>query len=126
MPKILIADDEPYMRRLLKETLEIFEEIGVKILTANNGKDAIVSIKKEKPELVILDVIMPEMNGFQVCSFIKNELEAKDIYVLMISTDGQDLNKRRSRDAGADLFMTKPFDPDRIINEVSRVLKLEI
>ena len=116
MQKILITDDEPYMIRLLEETLERFEDKGVKLLTANNGKAAIEFIKKENPELVILDVIMPEMNGFEVCNFIKNELGAKDIYVLMLTTDGQGLTKRKSMGAGADLFMTKPFDPDAIIN----------
>ncbi len=126
MPKILITDDEPYMIRLLEETLERFEDRGVKILTANNGKAAIEFIKTENPEFVILDVIMPEMNGFEVCNFIKNELGAKDIYVLMLTTDGQGLNKRKSMGAGADLFMTKPFDPDTIINKVSRVLNIEV
>ncbi|MHC4455447.1 MAG: response regulator [Planctomycetota bacterium] len=114
MRKILITDDEPYMIMLLKETLEKLEDKGVKLLTANNGREAIESIKAERPEFVILDIIMPEMNGFEV------------IYVLMLTTDGQGFNKRKSTCVGADLFMTKPFDPDAIIKEVSRVLKIEI
>jgi len=126
MRKILITDDEPYMIMLLKETLEKIEDKGVKLLTANNGREAIESIKAERPEFVILDIIMPEMNGFEVCNFIKSELGAKDIYVLMLTTDGQGFNKRKSTCVGADLFMTKPFDPDAIIKEVSRVLKIEI
>ena len=126
MRKILITDDEPYMIMLLKETLERLEDKGIKLLTANNGREAIESIKAEKPEFVILDIIMPEVNGFEVCNFIKSELGAKDIYVLMLTTDGQGFNKRKSECVGADLFMTKPFDPDAIIKEVSRVLNIEI
>ncbi len=126
MKKILITDDEPHMIMLLKESLESIEDKGVELLTANNGKEAVESIKAEMPEFVILDIIMPEMNGFEVCNFIKNELGAKNIYVLMLTTDGQGFNKRKSKGAGADLFMTKPFDPDAIVKEVSRVLNIEI
>ncbi len=126
MKKILITDDEPHMIMLLKESLESFEDKGVELLTANNGREAIESIKAEKPEFVILDIVMPEMNGFEVCNFIKNKLGAKNIYVLMLTTDGQGFNRRKCMGAGADLFMTKPFDPDAIVNEVSRVLNLEI
>ena len=126
MPKILIADDDLVMRDLLKETLEEFEDKGVEFLTANNGEEAIESIKAEKPELVILDVLMPGMNGFEVCNTLKNRFGMEDVYVLMLTANGQEINKQKSKDVGADIFMTKPFDPDELIKEVSKVLEIEI
>ncbi len=122
--KILIVDDEVNMRILLQETLEEFEDKGVKLLLAENGKDAIKFIRTEKPELVILDVMMPGIDGFEVCNTIKNELGMKDVYVLMLSADGQEFNKKKSKDVGTDGFMTKPFDPDEIAEKVAQILKI--
>jgi len=124
--KILIVDDEENMRILLQETLEEFEDKGVVVLVAENGKDAIESIRTEKPNLVILDVMMPGMDGFDVCNTIKNELGMKDVYILMLSADGQEFNKQKSIDVGTDGFMTKPFDPDEIAEKVAEILKIEM
>lgn len=71
MPKILIADDEPHIRLLLEQTLEELEDEGVKLIIVNNGEDALEAIKTEKPEFVFLDVMMPKMNGFDVCHAVK-------------------------------------------------------
>ncbi len=124
--KILIVDDEVNMRMLLKETLEEFEDKGVEVLVAENGEEAIKSIKTEKPELVILDVMMPGVDGFEVCNTIKNELGMKDVYVLMLTADGQEFNKQKSKDVGTDDFMTKPFDPDEVIKKAAKILEIEI
>ena len=126
MPKILIADDSLVMRDLLKETLEKLEDKGVELLTANNGEKAIESIKAEKPEIVILDVMMPGMNGFEVCNTLKNKFGMKDTYIMMLTTDGMEYNKQKAKDVGVDIFLTKPFDPGEIIKEVSKILDLEI
>ena len=124
--KILIVDDEINMRMLLKEALEEFEEKGVELLIVENGSDAIESVRAEKPDLVILDAMMPGVNGFDVCSAIRNELAMKDVYILMLSADGQEINKQKSKNVGSDGFMTKPFDPDEIVEKVARILKMEI
>ena len=124
--KILIVDDELNMRMLLKEGLEEFEDKGVELLLAENGKDAIEFVRTENPELVILDVMMPGMDGFEVCNTIKNEFGMRDVYVLMLTADGQEVNKQKSLEVGADIFMTKPFDPDEIAEKVAQVLKIEI
>jgi len=124
--KILIVDDELNMRMLLKETLEEFEDEGVEVLVAENGEEAIESIKTEKPKLVILDVMMPGVDGFEVCNTIKNELGMKDVYVLMLTADGQEFNKQKSKDVGTDDFMTKPFDPDEIIKKAAEIFEIEI
>ena len=124
--KILIVDDEANMRMLLKEALEEFEDKGVELLVAESGSDAIELVRTEKPELVILDVMMPGIDGFDVCNTIKNKLGMQDIYVLMLSADGQEMNKQKSKDVGTDDFMTKPFDPDDICKKVVEILGVEI
>jgi len=124
--KILIVDDEVNMRMLLKETLEEFEDKGVELLIVENGSDAIESVRKEKPDLIILDAMMPGMDGFEVCNTIKNELGMKNVYVLMLSADGQDFNKQKSKDVGTDDFMTKPFDPDEIFERAAEILGIEL
>ena len=123
---IMIVDDELNMRMLLKETLEELEDKGVELLLAENGEEAIEFVKTEKPELVILDVMIPGVDGFEVCNTIKNELEMKDVYVLMLTANGQEYNKLKSIDVGADIFMTKPFDPDEIAEKVAKILEIEI
>jgi len=124
--KILIVDDELNMRMLLKEALEEFEDKGVELLVAENGSDAIESIKTEKPELVILDVMMSGMDGFDVCNTIKNELGMKYVYVLMLTANGQKYNKQKGIEVGVNIFMTKPFDPDKIAEKVAKVFEIEI
>ncbi len=124
--KILIVDDEVNMRMLLQETLEEFEDRGVEVRIAENGIDALESVRTNIPDLIILDVMMPGMDGFCVCNTIKKELKLKDVYVLMLSADGQEFNKKRSRDVGSNGFMTKPFDPDEITEKVAEILGIEI
>lgn len=122
--KILIVDDEPYIRLLLEQTLEDLEDEGVELLTADNGEEALDTIKTEKPELVFLDVMMPKMNGFDVCKAVKNELSIKDVYIIMLTAKGQEFDKRKGLEVGADLYMTKPFDPDEVVNTSMQVLGL--
>lgn len=125
MHKILIVDDEPYIRLLLEQTLEEFEEKGVDLLLTDNGEDAIEIIKREKPELVSLDIMMPKMNGFDVCNKVKNELGMKNIYIIMLTAKGQAFDKKRGIEVGADIYMTKPFSPDVIIEKTAEILKIK-
>ncbi len=124
--KILIVDDEPHIRLLLEQTLEDFEDADVEILSAANGEDALEEIKKESPELVFLDVMMPKMNGFDVCNAVKNELRMKGVYIVMLTAKGQEFDRQKGTEAGADLYMTKPFNPDEIIAKASEVLGITL
>ncbi len=127
MPKkILIVDDEPHIRLLLEQTLEDFEDDGVELLSATNGLEALEIIKSEKPELVFLDVMMPKMNGFDVCNTVKKELGMNDIYIVMLTAKGQEFDKQKGKDVGADIYMTKPFNPDEIIAKAAEILKIEL
>ncbi len=120
--KILIVDDEPHIRALLEQTLEELEDEGVELLTAVNGEEALEMIKTEKPSLVFLDVMMPKMNGFEVCNTVKEELGIPDVYIIMLTAKGQELDKQKGKDVGADLYMTKPFDPDEVLDKSRSIL----
>ncbi len=123
--KILIVDDEAHIRLLIEQTLEELEDQGVEILTADNGADALELIKSEKPRLVFLDVMMPKMNGFDVCHAVKRELGMDDIYVVMLTAKGQEFDRQRGAEVGANVYMTKPFDPDELLAKANQVLGLE-
>ncbi len=124
--KVLIVDDEAHIRLLLEQTLEEFEDEGVEILTADNGTDGLEIIKKERPQLVYLDVMMPGMNGFDVCNIVKNEMKMDDVYIVMLTAKGQEFDKKRGMEVGADIYMTKPFNPDEIIEKTAEILGIEI
>ena len=124
MPKILIVDDEPHIRLLLEQTLEELEDAGVELLTADNGEAALGIIKSEKPELVFLDVMMPRMNGFDVCNKVKNELGIGNVYIVLLTAKGQEFDKQKGKEVGADIYMTKPFNPDEVVDKAKEVLGL--
>ncbi len=122
MPKVLIADDEPHIRLLLEQTLEDLEDEGLEIFTVENGVEALESIKENKPDMVFLDVMMPKMNGFEVCSEVKNNLKIPDIYIVLLTAKGQEIDKLKGMESGADMYMTKPFNPDDIVKKVREIL----
>lgn len=123
--KILIVDDEAHIRILMEQTLEELEDEGVEILTAGDGEEALEIIKADRPGLVFLDVMMPKMNGFEVCQAVKRELKLNDVYIVMLTAKGQEYDKQKGAEAGADIYMTKPFDPDEIVEKAVEVLKIE-
>ena len=124
--KILIVDDEPHIRALLEQTLEDFKDNDVEIFTAKDGQEGLEIIKDEQPNLVFLDVMMPKMNGFDVCQAVKHELNLQDVYIIMLTAKGQEFDKKKGLESGADTYMTKPFDPDEIIEKASTVLGIEV
>ncbi|HIJ80299.1 MAG TPA: response regulator [Desulfuromonadales bacterium] len=124
MPKVLIVDDEPFIRLLLEQTLEELEDEGVELITADNGETALDIIKCETPEIVFLDVMMPKMNGFDVCNAVKNELGISGVYIVLLTAKGQEFDKQKGADAGADVYMTKPFNPDEVLQKARSVLGL--
>jgi CheY-like chemotaxis protein len=120
--KILIVDDEAFIRLLIEQTLEELEEQGVQILTARNGTEALKKIQEEKPLLVFLDVMMPMISGYEVCRTVKRELDMKEVFVVLLTAKGQELDQQIGKEAGADLYMTKPFDPDELLDLAIQVL----
>jgi len=123
--KILIVDDEAHIRMLIEQTLEELEDEGVEFLTAENGEIALEIIQKENPKLVFLDVMMPKMNGMEVCRRVKKELELNDVFIVLLTAKGQELDRQRGQEVGADVYMTKPFDPEIILSKAKEVLGIE-
>ncbi|HEY1809010.1 MAG TPA: response regulator [Acidobacteriaceae bacterium] len=122
--KILIVDDEPHLRTLIQQALEELEDDGVDLLTATNGEDALTIIRNEEPNLVFLDVMMPRLNGFDVCNTVKNQLGLGQIHIVLLTAKGQEFDRQRGQEVGADLYMTKPFDPDALLAKARAVLGL--
>ncbi len=123
--KILIVDDEPHIRMLIEQTLEELEDDGVEFLTAENGEEALRIIQEENPQLVFLDVMMPKMNGMEVCRRVKKELMLDDVYIVLLTAKGQELDRLKGQEVGANVYMTKPFDPEVILAKAREVMKLE-
>jgi two-component system, OmpR family, alkaline phosphatase synthesis response regulator PhoP len=123
--KILIVDDEAHIRMLIEQTLEDLEDEGVEFFTADNGEAALEIIQAEKPDLVFLDVMMPKMNGMDVCRKVKQELELSDVFIILLTAKGQELDRQRGHEVGANIYMTKPFDPEMLLNKAREVLGFE-
>jgi DNA-binding response OmpR family regulator len=123
-PKILIVDDEPHIRMLIEQTLEELEDEGVDFLTAVNGEEALAMICEEKPNLVFLDVMMPKMNGIEVCRRVKKELGLNEVYIVLLTAKGQELDRQKGQEVGADIYMTKPFNPESLLSKAREVLHL--
>jgi two-component system, OmpR family, alkaline phosphatase synthesis response regulator PhoP len=122
--KLLIVDDEAHIRMLLEQTLEELEDEGVNFYSAQNGEEAFEIIKTEKPQLVFLDVMMPKMTGMEVCRKVKKELELNEVFIVLLTAKGQELDRLKGQEVGADLYMTKPFDPEVILDKAKEILGL--
>jgi two-component system alkaline phosphatase synthesis response regulator PhoP len=122
--KILIVDDEAYIRLLIEQTLEELEDAGVEIIFSDNGMDALRLIREEKPLVVFMDVMMPKMNGFDVCRTVKYELNLSDTYIVLLTAKGQEYDRQTGEKAGADRYITKPFDPDEVLALAKNVLHI--
>lgn len=122
--KILIVDDEPNVRILMEQVLEKLEDEGVELLLAVNGQEALETIQAETPDLVFLDVMMPKMNGLEVCRRVKDEPSLQNTYIIILTAKGQEFDKQKGIDVGADLYMTKPFRPKDVLEKSREVLGL--
>lgn len=122
MKKILIIDDESHIRMLLEQTLEELEDDEVQIFTAPDGISGYEKIASEKPDIVFLDVMMPGKSGFEVCQEVKSNEELKNVYIILLTAKGQEADKTRGLEVGANEFETKPFDPDAILEKVKSIL----
>jgi len=121
---ILIVDDEAHLRSLIQQTLEELEDEGVELLSASNGEEALGMIRDVRPNLVFLDVMMPKLSGFDVCRTAKLELGMHDVHIVLLTAKGQEFDRQKGQEVGADLYMTKPFDPDALLAKAREVLGL--
>jgi CheY-like chemotaxis protein len=126
MPTVLIVDDEQHIRLLIEQALEELEDDGVELMTAPDGEVALDVVRNHFPQLVFLDVTMPKVNGFDACRTIKQDLGLTGTYVVMLTAKGQAYDRQRGLEAGADEYLTKPFDPDQLVTVARRALGLGV
>ena len=126
MPTVLIVDDEQHIRLLIEQTLEELEDEGVELLTATNGEEAVSVVENHHPDLIFLDVTMPRLDGFEVCRRVKQDMGLTGTYVVLLTAKGQAYDREQGLAAGADLYMTKPFDPDELLRRAREVLGLGV
>lgn len=118
--KILVVDDSSTMRMLVKMSLKSFK--GYEVLEANDGVSAIESCSNVNFDLIITDLNMPEMNGFDFIKYIKKNPNYKDIPIIVLTTEGRDDDKNQAMELGATEYIVKPFQPNQIIQLVKKFL----
>ena len=119
MAKILIAEDERDIRDLVAFTLRF---AGHEVFTAANGEEAVEMAPKGSPDLVLMDVRMPRMTGYEACRAMKARADLKDIPVVFLSAKGQENEIQQGLDAGAEEYLLKPFAPDQLTSHVKAIL----
>lgn len=118
--RILLADDDPDIRAILRAHLETY---ALTLFEARNGEEALEAILVEKPNLVVLDVMMPELNGWEICKYVRSKEDLADVRILMLTAIGQRVNELTSPLYGADAYLDKPFDLDEIDATVRRLVE---
>jgi len=119
MKTILIADDRLEVLELLMVTLE---DGDYQVIYTSDGKEALEKIKLEKPDLILLDVVMPKMDGFQVLSELRRDFRLKDTPVIMLTAKGQEVDREKGKKLGANDYIVKPFSPSELLTKVGEIL----
>lgn len=117
--KILVVDDEVYILHILDFSLGAE---GFEVITANNGELAVEKAKQEKPDLIVLDIMMPVLDGYETCRRLKREPGTKNIPVVLLTAKGRDVDKRLGYEVGAVDYIIKPFSPNRLIERIQEIL----
>jgi len=119
VPKILVADDEVYMLRLLEMT---FKKGGYEVVSCRDGQEALTTAATARPQLIVLDVMMPGLDGLGALKQLKENPATKDIPVVVLSAKGHALTRVEAELAGAAMFLAKPFSPNQLLGEVRKIL----
>jgi DNA-binding response OmpR family regulator len=117
--KILVVDDSPTDLKLMTAPLR---EQGYQVITAVDGEEALEAAVREHPRLIVLDIILPKKNGFQVCRQLKTAPDTEDIRIIMVTSKTQDSDRFWGLEQGADEYMTKPFDDDQYLANIAALL----
>jgi two-component system alkaline phosphatase synthesis response regulator PhoP/two-component system response regulator VicR len=120
--KILTCDDEKNIVRLIQVNLE---RQGYEVVTAYNGREALEVVEREKPDLIVLDLMMPEMTGFEALEALKKNPETEHIPVIMLTARTQDQDVLRGWQAGVECYLTKPFNPIELVTFIKRIFAVE-
>ena len=119
MSKVIVIDDEPFILMMIEDKLK---KAKIDVLTLRESRNALEVIKKEKPELIILDWMMPELSGIDLCRSIKADPELKEIPIFMLTAKGQDSDEQIGIQCGASRYITKPFSPKSLLEMVQEII----
>lgn len=117
--RILVVDDEPYVLRVIQMKLE---NAGYQVETVGDGISAWEKIQIDKPDMLITDIVMPGLNGYELIRKVRSEPETRELPVLMLTGRGQDVDELKGYEAGVDKFLTKPFSPKELLSIVGEIL----
>ena len=117
--KILIVDDEPFNVDYLEQELE---DSNFQLIAAVNGQDALEKVHSESPDLILLDIMMPRMDGYEVCQRLRSDALLKDVRIIMLTAKGREVEREKGLALGADLYITKPFSTRQVVMKVKEIL----
>lgn len=117
---ILIVEDEVELVEMVKMRLEAN---GYKVIAAYNGEDGLYWARKEKPDLILLDLMLPKMDGYEVCGTLKKDKNYADIPICIFTARAQESEKRLGMELGADAYIIKPFEPSALLEKIKELLK---
>jgi DNA-binding response OmpR family regulator len=120
MPKkVLVCDDEPY---IVESVSYVVRKAGYEVVVAEDGEEALAASRREVPDLIFLDIMMPKLSGYDVCKQLKEDPATRGIYIVMLTARGQEEDERKAVEVGADEFMTKPFSPRKMRAKLQELL----
>lgn len=119
---VLVADDEPHIRLLIEMALEPLADDGVRVTSVADGEAALEAARRERPRVAVLDLMMPGASGIEVCRALKGDPTLAGTAVIILTARGQESDRRHGEEAGADHYLTKPFDPDELLDVVRAAL----
>ncbi len=120
MSTILVVEDSLAQRQMISDLLK---GSGLDVAVACDGEEALEQIKKSSPDLVVLDIVMPKMNGYEVCRRLKADLKTQNIPVVMCSSKGEEFDRYWGMKQGADAYIAKPFQPTELVGTVKQLLR---
>lgn len=117
--RILIADDEPNIVLALEY---LMKNEGYEVQTVTDGEDALRAIEKSRPDLILLDIMMPNLDGYEVCQRIRSDPSMKDIVIIMLTAKGREVEREKGLALGADFYISKPFSTREVVKKVREIL----
>ncbi len=118
--KVLVVDDEEYIQHILSFS---FGAEGYDVVTASDGEEGIDKARNQKPDVIVMDIMMPKMDGYEACKRLKSDPQTRNIPVILLTAKGRDTDRKLGSEAGADDYVVKPFSPGRLIERVEGIMK---
>ena len=117
--RILVVDDEIYIVHILDFSLGME---GYEVVTALDGEQALERVAEQKPDLIVLDIMMPKLDGYETCKALKSQADTRDIPVILLSAKGRNVDQKTGFEVGADDYITKPFSPRKLVERINAIL----